>query len=107
MQVLKTACYDCHSNRTTYPWYARINPVGWWLDHHIREGKEELNFSEFAAYDEKRQDHKLEETAGEVQEGHMPLPPYLFTHEDAKLSPAQVRLIADWVKSERAGLGAK
>lgn len=104
MQVLKTSCYDCHSNRTTYPWYSRINPVGWWLDHHIKEGKEELNFSEFAAYDKKRQDHKLEETAEEVQEGHMPLPPYLYAHADAELTPAQVQLIIDWVKTERGKL---
>ncbi len=104
MQVLKTSCYDCHSNRTTYPWYSRINPVGWWLDHHIKEGKAELNFSEFAAYDKKRQDHKLEETAEEVQEGHMPLPSYLYAHADAKLSPAQVQLIVDWVKTERGRL---
>ena len=104
MRVLKTSCYDCHSNRTTYPWYSRINPVGWWLDHHIKEGKAELNFSEFAAYDKKRQDHKLEETAEEVQEGHMPLPPYLYAHADAKLTPAQAQLIVDWVKTERGKL---
>jgi hypothetical protein len=24
------ACYDCHSNHTRYPWYAQIQPVGWW-----------------------------------------------------------------------------
>ena len=42
--ILKTSCYDCHSNRTVYPWYSKINLVGWWLNHHIEEGKGELNF---------------------------------------------------------------
>lgn len=101
MHVLKTSCYDCHSNRTTYPWYSRINPVGWWMNNHIEEGKAELNFSEFTAYAPKKADHKLEEIAEEVQEGHMPISPYLFTHADAKLNPEQVKLIVDWVQAER------
>ena len=46
MAVLKTSCYDCHSNNTNYPWYANIQPIAWWLDDHIKEGKKELNFSE-------------------------------------------------------------
>src|SRR4051812_1459572 len=49
-KILKTSCYDCHSNNSIYPWYAKIQPVSWWLNHHIDEGKHELNFSEFATY---------------------------------------------------------
>ena len=60
-QTLIKKCYDCHSNNTNYPWYSKIQPVGLWLGHHVEEGKEELNFSEFATYDKKRADHKLEE----------------------------------------------
>jgi hypothetical protein len=45
--ILKTYCYDCHSNHTNYPWYSNIQPAGWWLASHIKEGKAELNFSEF------------------------------------------------------------
>ena len=48
--ILKTSCYDCHSNNTNYPWYSNIQPVAWWLKDHIDEGKRELNFSEFASY---------------------------------------------------------
>ncbi|MDB5275156.1 MAG: cytochrome [Ferruginibacter sp.] len=46
--ILKTSCYDCHSNNTVYPWYSKIQPVDWWLTNHINEGKREVNFSEFA-----------------------------------------------------------
>src|SRR5213592_2028705 len=52
--VLKRACFDCHSNNTTYPWYDNIQPVAWWLNHHIEEGKDELNFSEFTTYSPKK-----------------------------------------------------
>lgn len=48
--ILKQSCYDCHSNNTVYPWYANVQPVTWWLQDHVNEGKKELNFSEFATY---------------------------------------------------------
>jgi hypothetical protein len=104
MTVLQSSCYDCHSNRTNYPWYSNINPVGWWLNNHVEEGKSELNFSDFAQYDVKRMDHKLEEVAEEVEEGHMPLPAYTWIHREAELSPEQISLIKDWVAAERAKL---
>src|SRR4051812_27395965 len=49
-EILKTSCYDCHSNTTAYPWYAEVQPIGWWLNNHVKEGKRELNFSEFTSY---------------------------------------------------------
>ena len=52
--ILKTSCYDCHSNETTYPWYTNISPLSWWIKHHINEGREELNFSEWGTFKEKR-----------------------------------------------------
>ena len=57
--ILKTSCYDCHSNNTTYPWYSKIQPVSWWLNDHISEGKRELNFDEFGSYSIRRQFNKL------------------------------------------------
>ena len=50
LQVLKTSCYDCHSNNTVYPWNASVQPVSLWLGNHIAEGKGELNFSEFGIF---------------------------------------------------------
>nr|WP_293833302.1 heme-binding domain-containing protein [uncultured Arsenicibacter sp.] len=101
LTMLKTACYDCHSNQTAYPWYATVQPVGLWLGHHVDEGKEELNFSEFATYAPKRMAHKLEEIAEEVEEGHMPLPAYTLIHTDAKLTEAQVSELTAWAKAQQ------
>jgi hypothetical protein len=102
--ILKTSCYDCHSNKTTYYWYHEIMPFGWWLDHHVEDGKKHLNFSEFATYNKKKMDHKLEETAEEVLEGNMPLNSYTIAHGNAKLSESQIKIITEWVANEREKL---
>lgn len=99
--VLKRSCFDCHSNNTEYPWYASIQPVAWWLNGHITGAKEELNFSEFTTYSPKKARHKLEEVADAVTEGWMPLKSYLWGHPDAKLSPEEAKLIADWANGIR------
>ena len=97
--ILVTSCYDCHSNETTYPWYTDVAPLSWWLKHHINEGREHLNFSEWGNYTEKRQQHKLEECIEEVNEGEMPLSSYTIMHKDAALSPAQQKALSTWVAS--------
>jgi len=96
--ILKRHCYDCHSNNTNYPWYTNVQPVGWWMDWHIRDGKGHLNFSEFASYPPKRAAHKLEETYEMVESREMPLPSYTITHRDAKLTDEQIKLVAGWAR---------
>src|SRR5437764_712012 len=78
--ILKTACYDCHSNNTNYPWYSRVQPFGWLLARHIKKGKEELNFSEFGSYSLRRQISKLDGIANSVKDGTMPLGSYTMIH---------------------------
>lgn len=99
VQTFQNKCYDCHSHNTKYPWYYNIQPVAWWMDFHVREGKNELNFSDFKNYDAKRANHKLEELAEVVNEGTMPIKSYLWTHGDAKLTPDETVAITNWVKS--------
>jgi hypothetical protein len=70
--LLSVACYDCHSNNTRYPWYSNIAPVSWWLQNHVREGREELNFSEWNSMDARKKDHKLKECVEMIEEGEMP-----------------------------------
>jgi hypothetical protein len=98
-QILMKKCYDCHSNNTTYPWYINFQPVGWWLAHHIDEGKEELNFSEFATYDKKKADHKLEEIGEVLEDGSMPLKSYTLIHAEAKISDEEKQAVNAWLKS--------
>jgi hypothetical protein len=97
-QILKRSCNDCHSNYTNYPSYANIQPMGFWLQHHINEGKEHLNFSEFGSYEKKKQAHKLEETVEMIEEGEMPLGSYTAIHKEAKLSKEDAQVLISWAK---------
>jgi len=97
--ILKVSCYDCHSNNTWYPWYSNFQPLGWWMQFHVNEGKLELNFNEFASYEKEKQQKKLEEIVEEVKENYMPLPSYLKIHKEAKLSQDEKKILTDWVAS--------
>ncbi len=105
--MLATSCYDCHSNHTVYPWYYNIQPVAWWLNSHINEGKEHLNFDEFATYSPRRQYSKLKETEKMVNDGEMPSPSYTLLHRDAVLDAHQREVIALWCQDFRKSLEAQ
>jgi hypothetical protein len=105
-QILKTSCYDCHSNHSDYPWYANVQPIRAWLDHHIDEGKGELNFSVFATYKLRRKYHKLEEIVEQVESNEMPMNSYTWTHRNAILSPEQKSTLVSWTKAQMDTLKA-
>ena len=98
--VLKKACYDCHSNRTSYPWYSRVQPVAQYLDGHVRDGKSELNLDEFMTYSLRKRQHKLVSIREQVEEGQMPLSSYTWMHPEARLTPEERRLIAEWARQQ-------
>jgi hypothetical protein len=92
---LKTACYDCHSNNTVYPWYSNIQPVAWWLNDHIVDGKKDLNFDEVIT-----KPKKYKKIVEEIEEGEMPLSSYTLIHRNAKLNAEQKARIIGWAKSK-------
>lgn len=95
--LLRNSCYDCHSNNTNYPWYNKIQPVSWFLEHHIKDGKKELNFSEFGGYSKRRQKSKLKSIKSQIEKDVMPLSSYTLIHRDAKLSKKDKKLIYNWL----------
>ena len=97
--LLKTACYDCHSNETEYPWYFNLAPVSWWAKDHINDGRKHLNYSIWGTYKPERQAHKLEEMYSEVEEREMPLLSYTIVHGDAKLTSGQITALTEWLKT--------
>jgi len=105
--ILKKACNDCHSNNTVYPWYSQVQPVGWWLNNHIEEGKGELNFNEFAAYRIGRQYKKMEEVIDQVKKGEMPLSSYTLIHTNAKLTEEEKQKLINWAQDIRNTIKAK
>lgn len=106
-ELLSRACNDCHSNSTQYPWYSNIQPVAWWLQNHVDDGKKHLNFSEFANYTPKRQHHKIEEVIEEVKENHMPLDSYLWMHDEAKLTNDEKKTLLLWASLLAEQIAAK
>jgi len=104
LKLLQTSCYDCHSNHTNYPWYARISPVSIWLGNHVTEGKHELNFSEARTYTAKKLRHKLVEIEEQVEQEEMPLKSYVLIHGDARLTKAQAALIIAWANTSKTAL---
>lgn len=94
--ILEAKCYDCHSNKTSYPWYSEIAPVSFWINHHVEEGKEHLDFSNWSSYNAKKKKHKLHEVKEEVEENEMPLKTYKMLHGD--LTPDEKKQLITWVK---------
>lgn len=101
LAILKVACNDCHSNNTRYPWYAEIQPVAWWLNGHIVDGKRGLNFSEFTAYRIRKQFRRLDDIDELVKKNAMPLSSYTLIHTDAKLTERQKLAIYNWTATIR------
>ncbi|MFM7015900.1 MAG: heme-binding domain-containing protein [Bacteroidota bacterium] len=104
---LQKACYDCHSNNTKYPWYADIQPVGWYLANHVRDGKRHLNFDEFMTYKAKQQDHKMKELIESQEEGWMPMDSYTLIHKEAILTQSEKDAIIAYAKSVKTSVGYK
>lgn len=95
--IFAATCYDCHSNNTKYPLYSYIQPARFMMERHIRNGKKDLNFSEFGNYSKRRQESKLERIIKQVQSGEMPLASYTFLHKNSKLTSRQRETIINWV----------
>jgi len=100
--ILSRSCNDCHSNKTVYPWYARITPSNWLLASHIEEGRNELNFSVWATYEARKKKRKLDEICEQVESGAMPYDQYRWIHRDAILTGDDKKLLCDWAAAEKS-----
>ncbi len=105
--ILAKACNDCHTNNTNYPWYTHVQPVDWWMNSHVKDGKKHLNLDEYTNRSLRYQYHKMEEIAEQVQENEMPLESYTWMHKDAKLSDAEKKKLIAWADAIRAEMESK
>lgn len=95
--ILEKSCYDCHSNRTRYPWYNKIQPVKWFLEKHITKGKTALNFNNWDDYSLRRKRSKLKAIINQIKDNEMPLSSYAFIHREAKLSMQEKTMLMDYM----------
>jgi len=84
--MLKTSCFDCHSNNTAYPWYSNIQPICFMMGRHIETGKENLNFDDWGIYSERKRQNKIRGIIESIKKGEMPLSSYTLIHRNAVLS---------------------
>jgi hypothetical protein len=98
--LAREACFDCHSNETAWPAYARVAPVSWLVRHDVDEGRAVLNFSEWD-----RPQAEASEVSEEVVEGEMPPRAYAWMHGRARLSDADRQRLADGLARTMAGAG--
>lgn len=96
-QILKNACFDCHTNNTKYLWYHRIMPVSWMINKHIIEGKDELNFSEWGKLDNYDKIGALEDMRQELEQKTMPIKQYVWMHKEANLTDIDRAAIIAWI----------
>ena len=97
--ILKRSCFDCHSNETIWPGYSQVAPISWLLVWDVREGREELNFSTWNRYSQKKRNKMIKEIWEEVEEGEMPPWFYLPLHPDARLSDQDHGVLRAWAAS--------
>ena len=105
--ILVVACTDCHTNNTRYPWYNRVQPIAWFLDNHVRDGKKSFNLNEFTTYPAWWQYDKISEVKKQIDKGDMPLSSYTWIHKDAILTDAQKNTIGSWSEEIKRQMEAK
>jgi hypothetical protein len=100
--VLERSCYDCHSNRTKWPWYSSVAPVSWLVAHDVGEGRQHLNFSQWGGYSSRDRGRLAETAVEEVAKGAMPMKIYLLMHRGAKVDASGLEILRRWARDERA-----
>ncbi len=99
VSLLKNSCYDCHSNKTHYPWYSKISPASWYLDKHVKDGKQALNFNEFGLLKQRKMIGALSTVCEVIESGSMPLVSYTMIHRSAGLDDEEASILCDWAEA--------
>lgn len=81
-ELFFTACKNCHSNETVWPWYSRIAPAAWLIQADVDKGRSKFNVSEWG----RKGPNHGDEAADMVKEGDMPPFYYLPAHPEARLT---------------------
>jgi hypothetical protein len=98
--LLERSCYDCHSNRTRWPWYSYVAPASWFVIRHVRDGRKDLNMTEWPLMDTEAQLFFLGEMKKQLEERNMPLESYLLLHWGARLGDAERDALLAWIDEE-------
>ena len=98
--MLRTSCFDCHSDETRWPWYATAFPASLLIDRDVEQGRGQVNFSQWSTYNEFDRADKLDDVCEQVRDTSMPLRHYRWLHPDATLSSNQIEALCAWTTRE-------
>jgi len=108
--ILQRACQDCHSDRTTWPWYAAVPPVSWQLQSDVTRARTFMNLSRWGEYSNYQRRGFMMAIQAATQARIMPPPKYVWMHRNARLSDEELKILRDWalgktrVSSQNAGI---
>lgn len=103
--ILQRSCQDCHSNRTTWPWYSHVAPVSWVVASDVNGGRRHMNLDEWGSYTLEKKQSRLTKICEELKSGDMPDTKYTLIHRAAKLTDQQRTTLCDWAEATRKTLG--
>ena len=104
LQIFERSCQNCHSERTEWPWYSYIAPIGWFIEKDVQQGRQHMDFSRWDEYDRASQRDILTRMSAVLRSRQMPLPRYLTLHPGSKLSGGDITMIDEWTQKERLRL---
>jgi hypothetical protein len=101
LQIFEKSCQNCHSEKTEWPWYSYIAPIGWFIEKDVQQGRDHMDFSRWDEYDWLGQRDILTRISAVLRSRQMPLPRYLILHPGSKLSEEEIAKIERWTQQER------
>lgn len=96
--IIKKSCYDCHSNETIYPQYAKIAPISWTIKNNVSRGRKHLNFSIWGSYNQDLKNGMLKKAISTIEDGKMPKKEYIARHPEAQLSEKEKKLLIQYLE---------
>lgn len=103
----RKACYDCHSDKTVYPWYYKLPIIKGMIDEDINDARAEIDMSNgFPFLSQRKPVDDLRKLGREVAEGGMPPGKYKIMHWSASLSQVEKDSVAAFVDNSLKLLAA-
>jgi len=102
--LLKRKCGNCHSDAVDWPFYSRVAPVSWLLEHDVLEAREHMNLSRWDTYSNQEKSDLLSRLAAKARSGEMPPARYTAIHGDSKLLSKERESLYAWARTERRRL---
>ena len=96
VEILRGACFDCHSNETHWPFYSYVAPMSWLVTGDVAGGRSRLNFSDWEELRSGFQKRFARRIVERVEAGEMPLWQYRTVHWGATISADQLNTLRAW-----------